>query len=275
MRLPSIKQLPWLIVGSFLGIVLIMMVVAETPQQEEEGLFGQLTLKEEASTPTKHKSNYQRIKEQDQQKKNTLRYKTKKTKENPFFSFYREEQKQQQQEKPKAPAKKPQQPPQKDFFSFSNTDAVANKVLFQAVFRESQAVQAGKPLRIFLEEPIEALKLKQETLLKGIPRLEGNRIKIDITAAIIDKQVRPVRLVCFDQEDCLEGLYHDALAARLEEDIKEGILEELWDIGLEQHEVTRKGGRLAKKLSPKHTENILITSGKALFVMLPEVTKNP
>ena len=98
-----------------------MMVVAETPQQEKEGLFGQLTLKEEAATPTKYQSNYQRIKAQDQQQ-HTLRYKTKKTKENPFFSFYRQEQKQQQQEKPKALAKKPQQPPQKDFFSFSNTD---------------------------------------------------------------------------------------------------------------------------------------------------------
>ena len=274
MRLPSIKQLPWLIISFFLGLVLIMMVVAETPQQAEEGLFGQLTLKEEAATPTKHQSNYQRIKAQDQQQ-HTLRYKTKKTKENPFFSFYRQEQKQQQQEKTQAPAKKPQQPPQKDFFSFSNTDAVANKVLFKALFRESQAVQAGKPLRIFLEEPMEALQLKKGTLLKGIPRLAGNRIKIDITAAIMDKQVRPVRLVCFDQEDCLEGLYHDALAARLEEDIKEDIVEALWDIGLAQHEVTRKGGRLAKKLSPKHTENILITSGKALFVMLPEVTSNP
>ena len=275
MRLPSIKQLPWLIISLFLGLVVIMMVVTETPQQKEEGLFGQLTLKEEAVTPTKYQSNYQRIKAQDQQQQHTLRYKTKKTQENPFFSFYRQEQKQQQQEKPQAPAKKPQQPPQKDFFSFSNTDAVANKVLFQALFRESQAVQAGKPLRIFLEEPMEALQLKKGTLLKGIPHLEGNRIKIDITAAIMDKQVRPVRLVCFDQEDCLEGLYHDALAARREEDIQESIVEELWDIGLEQHEVTRKGGRLVKKLSSKHTENILITSGKALFVRLPEVTSNP
>ena len=273
MRLSSIKQLPWLIISLFLGLVVIMMVVTETPQQKEEGLFGQLTLKEEAVTPTKYQSNYQRIKAQDQQQQHTLRYKTKKTQENPFFSFYRQEQK--QQEKPQAPAKKPQQPPQKDFFSFSNTDAVANKVLFQALFRESQAVQAGKPLRIFLEEPMEALQLKKGTLLKGIPRLEGNRIKIDITAAIMDKQVRPVRLVCLDQEDCLEGLYHDALAARLEEDIQEGIVEELWDIGLEQHEVTRKGGKLVKKLSSKHTENILITSGKSLFVRLPEVTSNP
>ena len=189
MRLPSIKQLPWLIISFFLGLVLIMMVVAKTPQQKEERLFGQLTLKEEAATPTKHQSNYQRIKAQDQQQ-HTLRYKTKKTQENPFFSFYRQEHK--QQEKPQAPAKKHQQPPQKDFFSFSNTDAVANKVLFQAVFRESQTVQAGKPLRIFLEEPMEALQLKKGTLLKGIPHLEGNRIKIDITAAIMDKQVRPV-----------------------------------------------------------------------------------
>ena len=84
MRLSSIKQLPWLIISLFLGLVVIMMVVTETPQQKEEGLFGQLTLKEEAVTPTKYQSNYQRIKAQDQQQQHTLRYQTKKTKENPI-----------------------------------------------------------------------------------------------------------------------------------------------------------------------------------------------
>ena len=44
MRLPSIKQLPWLIISFFLGLVVIMMVVAETPQQEEEGLFSHLDI---------------------------------------------------------------------------------------------------------------------------------------------------------------------------------------------------------------------------------------
>jgi len=255
---------------------MLIVLIVDNPSKEEAGLWGTLQLKDNTHTPTHKKSNYQRIREKTKHQESTLRYRERKTKKNPFFSFYRAEQKRTTQ-KPKHIAKKQKQPKQeKDFFSFSNTDLPQEKLFFEAVFRESQQVQPGKPLRLFLQEPIEALQLKEGTILKGIPRLEGNRIKISITAAVIDKQIRPVQLLCLDKEDCLEGLYHDALAASVEEDTKEGILEELWDMGLEQSEVARQGSRVARKFASmkKHTDTILIESGKAIFVMLPQEPVN-
>lgn len=276
MRFPSTKKLPFLALAFVVGMVAIMMLIAlivDAPSKEEAGLWGTLQLKDTTHPPTEKQSNYQRIREKTQQPASRLRYREQKTKENPFFSFYREEKKYTSQ-KAKKPAKQKQPHQEKAFFSFSNTDLPQEKVLYEAIFRESQQVQPGKSLRLFLQEPIEALQLKEGTILKGIPRLVGNRIKINITAAVIDKQVRPIQLICLDKEDCLEGLYQDALAARIEEDTKAGLLEELWDMGIEKSEVAKKGSRVVRRFSSlnKHTDTMLIESGKTLFVMLPQET---
>ena len=143
---------------------------------------------------------------------------------------------------------------------------------FEVVFRARQQVQDGKPLRIFLKEAIAPLQLAAGTILKGTPYIEGNRIKIRITAAVYDHIVRRVELLCLEKEDCTEGLYHDALAEQLAEDTQEGFLEEVLELGFEGGDVVRKGGRVARRFSDlaKRNKPIFIESGREVLIMLPE-----
>ena len=75
--------------------------------------------------------------------------------------------------------------------------------------------------------------------MKSVPYLEGGtRLKIRITAAIVEDTVKPVSLQCFNTEDCMEGPYHDDLAQQLEESTRNRLLDEVLDIGLGEKEDT-------------------------------------
>ena len=134
-------------------------------------------------------------------------------------------------------------------------------------------------LRILLEEDIPILQIKRGTILKGVPSLEGgSRIKINITAAIVDNKVRKVELRCFDKEDCIEGLYHDDLAEQIEEDTKKELLEEAFDLDIGEGEVAKKGKRIARKFSDfskrNRSKTIIIERGKEVFVVVPEQSED-
>jgi hypothetical protein len=113
--------------------------------------------------------------------------------------------------------------------------------------------------------------LEEGTILKGAPYLEGgSRLRIKITAAVIDDKVKKIELLCFDKEDCMEGLYHDELATQLEEDTKTGLLDEAFDVDLGEGGMASKGGRIARKFSDLTRRNKMIIIARELFVAVPE-----
>lgn len=271
------------VAGLVIIVVVLMMTFVATPADKPPPILGELTIKaQQRESPKNNVSNYQAIKQQQKKEEQAvLRYKERKSEENPFFSFYKE-QKSQDSDKESTPTKPPQQAGDKKqivedsgFFSITNSDSKKEEQFFEAVFRESQQVQDGRALRIVLKDPIPALNLAVNTVLKGVPYLEGGtRLNIKITAAIVEDTVRPVSLECFDKEDCMEGLYHDDLAQQLEETTKNRLLEEALDLSIgEEEAMVRKGKNVVQKFSDLRKsgrKKIIIERGRELFVALPE-----
>ena len=252
----------------FVVLVATMMFLVDTPTAGESTVFGEVKVKpRQGATNKKQLSNYQAIKqEKEATVENRFRYKVKIKKENPLLSLYQEEKKPviitNQPSNKKAPPKVSQE--QAGFFSAQNTDLALEKKFFEAVFRETQPVQAGKALRIILKEAIPELSLASGTLLKGIPTLAGERIEIRITAAVVEDEVRPLDLVCFDKEDCIAGLYHDELAKRLEEDLKEGVLDEVLNLDFKGKELAKRATHLTRGF-----QSITIEKGREVFLAIP------
>lgn len=274
------------VTASLVIVIIIMMTFVEIPSDKSQPILGELALREkQRETPKNTVSNYQSIKQQQKKaEKSTLRYKERKSKENPFFSLYKEG-KTQISTQESTPTKKPQQARVKKkvvedrgFFSVTNSDSAREKQFFEAVFRESQQVQDGRALRIVLKDPIPVLNLEENTILKGVPYLEGGtRLKIKITAAMVDDTVRPISLQCFDKEDCMEGLYHDELSQQLEETTKNRLLEEALELGIgEEEAVVRRGKNVAQKFSDltRRNKKIIIERGRELFVAVPEPSES-
>lgn len=271
------NRLLLVVASSLVFVVIVMMVFLPSPDDRSRPLLGEITIKKPQSAPMKpNTSNYQELRKQQKKvAQNTLRYKERKSAENPFFSFYREatplntHKEGTSDEASSAVLHKPQ-----SFFSVVNSDRKREAIFFEAVFEESQQVQDGKALKIVLKDPIPALNLEAGTLLKGVPYLEGGtRLKIRITAAIVGDTVRPVQLVCFDKSDCLEGLYHEELDQQLAGTREGRLLEKVLDLYAGEGEsVVRKGKNLVRKFSDLlkvYQSHIVIAQGRALFVALP------
>lgn len=206
----------------------------------------------------------------------TLRYRERKSVENPFFSFYKEEPPPNvnQQDAPVELSPRTDSE-QKGFFSVVNSDRKQEAHFFEAIFEQSQRVRDGQALNIVLKDPIPSLGLAEDTILKGIPYLEGGtRLKIKITAAIVADTVRPISLHCFDKADCIEGLYHEDLARQLEGTREGKLLEQVLDLYTgEGEEVIRQGKNLVGKFSDLlkvYQSGIVIVQGRELFVSFPE-----
>ncbi|MHB9147626.1 MAG: hypothetical protein ACYC2U_04295, partial [Candidatus Amoebophilus sp.] len=56
-------------------------------------------------------------------------------------------------------------------------------------------MQAGKALRIILQESIPSLNLDSGTILKRIHTFAGERIRIHITAGIVGKEIKQLDLI--------------------------------------------------------------------------------
>jgi hypothetical protein len=261
-----------------------MMTFVETPSERSTPIFGEPVLKELQHIPTtENTSNHQSIKKKKIQKE-TLRYRERKSKENPFFSLYKEEKSQPvaventslNQPKEEKGRKKERKVKEEGFFNVANSDLKEEGHFFEAVFRETQHVQEGKALKIFLKEAIAELHLEEGTMLKGVPYLDGgSRLKIKITAAIVDDKIRQVELRCFDKEDCMEGLYHDDIAAQLEGDAKNRLLEEAFDLVIDE-EIIKRGKRVIQNLSEivkSSKKGIVIERGRELFVAMHKQTE--
>lgn len=256
------------IAALFVSIIVVLLLFMDTPTKNEASIWGEVKVKPvKGSIGKKHLSNYHAIKqEKAEQVASSLRYKVTVEKENPFLSLYREE------AKPVAVNKQPfskkvakkHQPDQSGFFSVENTDLDQGKEFFEAVFRETQQVQAGKALSILLKEAIPELSLESGTILKGIPSLAGERIRIHITAGIMNNEVYKVELVCFDKEDCLEGLYHDELSRQVAEEVQAGLLAEVLSLEFKGKDVARKAANLARRPS-----SITIAKGREVFLAIP------
>lgn len=282
--LVNLKKMLFAVLVLLVGASVILVFFSDKSSEETSSLFGKLKLKERPQSRDQQQvSNYDLIRGKRKGGKG-LRYKKRIQKENPFFSFYREEKKKKRQPKKKAskPQKKPKQEEEPWIYSAAplNSKAGEQQVFFEAIFREEQRVQEGRALRIFLKEDIDALGLEKDAILKGIPYIEGTRIGIRITAAVVGKQIRKIDLVCFDKEDCLKGIYHDGVAAQLERDTQNSLWDEALDLGEDAiskgGSAARRGNRVIKKLSwlTRRNMKIYIAQGKELFVALPEEQKN-
>jgi hypothetical protein len=262
-----------LLVGVSLLLLLSLMMLFTEDNNSKQGstIFGSVKVKSSQESGKKALSKYQAIKQEGSQPPdNTLRYKVKVKKENPFLSLYREkptlikvkslpvkETKAQTTAKPVS---------KKGLYSVENEDLNAEKRFFKAIFRETQQVQPGKALRIILAEPIPSLHLKAGTILKGVPSFSGERIMISITAGIVSKDLVKLDLTCYDQADYLAGLYHDELASQLAEATQEGVLEEILDLEFKGKALARKATQLTKLYQPK----ISIEKGREIFVAMPD-----
>ena len=265
-KLGSSNRLLFTVGSAFVLAVVLMMLLIKTPTDNPTSLLGDLTVKEQQRKSEKRKVSTQ----------HTLRYRERKSVENPFLSFSREDPPPNiTQENTPVELSPPTDNERKGFFTVVNSDRKQEAHFFEAIFEESQRVKDGKALNIVLKDPIPSLGLAENTILKGIPYLEGGtRLKIKITAAIVGDTVIPIWLHCFDKADCREGLYHDDLAEQLE-GTKEGkLLEQVLDLYTgEGQEVIRQGKNLVRKFSDLlkvYQSGIVILKGRELFVAFPE-----
>ena len=265
-KLGSSNRLLFTVGSAFVLAVVLMMLFVKTPTDKPPSLFGDLTVKEQKS-----KSKTQSIPTQ-----HMLRYKERKSVQNPFLSFLKEDLSANiNQEDAPVELSAPTDNEKRGFFTVVNSDRKQEAHFFEAIFEESQRVKDGKALNIVLKDPIPSLGLAENTILKGIPYLEGGtRLKIKITAAIVGDTVIPISLHCFDKEDCREGLYHEDLAEQLEETRGGQLLETVLDLYTgEGKEVIRQGKNLVRQFSDLlkvYESGILIAKGRELFVAFPE-----
>ena len=265
-KLGSSNRLLFTVGSAFVLAVVLMMLFVKTPTDKPPSLFGDLTVKEQKS-----KSKTQSIPTQ-----HMLRYKERKSVQNPFLSFLKEDLSANiNQEDAPVELSAPTDNEKRGFFTVVNSDRKQEAHFFEAIFEESQRVKDGKALNIVLKDPIPSLGLAEKTILKGIPYLEGGtRLKIKITAAIVGDTVIPISLHCFDKEDCREGLYHEDLAEQLEETRGGQLLETVLDLYTgEGKEVIRQGKNLVRKFSDLlkvYESGIVIAKGRELFVAFPE-----
>ena len=265
-KLGSSNRLLFTVGSAFVLAVVLMMLFIKTPTDNPTSLLGDLTVKEQQRKSEKRKVSTQ----------HTLRYRERKSVENPFLSFSREDSsaKSNQEDAPEE-LSAPTDNERKGFFTVINSDRKQEAHFFEAIFEESQRVKDGKALNIVLKDPIPSLGLTENTILKGIPYLEGGtRLKIKITAAIVGDTVIPIWLHCFDKADCREGLYHEDLARQLEETREGKLLEQVLDLYTgEGQEVIRQGKNLVRKFSDLlkvYESGIVIAKGRELFVAFPE-----
>ena len=249
----------------------------------ESSIFGEVKLKEATTHAKPRLSNYDEFKQQKGKPSDkSWRYKVKVKKENPFMSFYKDEKKVVEQQASQEVKQEKKEESLKEGAKQEDTAKQErrrrisikslkeqNKQYFQAIFRERQEVQIGKALRIILQEAIPSLHLPEGAILKGIPLFDSGRIMVRITAGVIGKEVRKLDLLCFDKEDLLEGVFHDALARQMEEDAKDSLLDEVLDL-----EFT--GSRIAKKVTSltRAYKNIYIDKGKEIFIAIPQIEED-
>jgi hypothetical protein len=265
-------------VGAFILVLCTIILFSSKGEDKANSkpLFKDLKLKpEENPTNKKKMSKYDRIKEEQENphQKNSLSRQVKAIKTSPLLVFHTKKEPEKLAPKKEEPQKKEQPAPAKKedlnatkrgFFGASNTELYQEQRFFKATFRETQQVQSGKALRIILEEDIPELSLEQGITLKGVPSFQGDRIIIQITAGIVGKDIKRLDLICFDQEDYLEGVYHDELAKQLEEATKESLLDEVLDLDFTGNRIARKANNLTK-----FYKNITIQKGKEIFVAIP------
>lgn len=265
-KLGSSNRLLFTVGSAFVLAVVLMMLLIKTPTDTPPSLLGDLTVKEQQRKSEKRKVSTQY----------TLRYRERKSVENPFLSFSREDPPPNiTQENTPVELSPPTNNERKGFFTVVNSDRKQEAHFFEAIFEESQRVKDGKALNIVLKDPIPSLGLAENTILKGIPYLEGGtRLKIKITAAIVGDTVIPIWLHCFDKADCREGLYHEDLARQLEGTREGKLLEQVLDLYTgEGQEVIRQGKNLVRKFSDLlkvYQSGIVIAKGRELFVAFPE-----
>lgn len=265
-----------LVVASALVVVIcVMMCVVPSSEDPPKPLLGALKVKPAPqSSVSNNTSNYQTLRKQQRgRQQEKLRYQGRKSLDNPFLSLYQEAPRPSPEDVAQEASPSSSTPPQ-SFFSVVNSDRKKEATFFEAVFEETQPVQDGKALKIVLKNPIPALNLEADTILKGVPYLEGGtRLKIRVTAAIVGDTVRPIHLVCFDKADCLEGLYHEALAQQLAGTREGRLLEKVLDLYTgEGEKIVREGKQLVRKFSDLlqvYKSGLVIEKGRALFVALP------
>ena len=262
MKQLSFKAKVYISGGVLIFLVILYKIIFSNPvERKESTLFGSLQLKTEESASA--------VNQESEKEDQALRYKVRVKKENPFLSLYQEKKEQIQEKKP---VRKPQsvaakKQEERGFFNVSNGSVEEKEKFFKAVFRGRQVIQAGKAVSIVLVEPIPALDLQAQTVLKGIPQWVDERILIKITASVTHRSVKKVSLTCYDPADMLEGIYYDAPSNQLEDEIKESIVDRGLGLDFRGKDLTKQGVEIARKYKKvyieKDREVFVTSSGEA------------
>ncbi|XWN35393.1 MAG: conjugative transposon protein TraM [Roseivirga sp.] len=244
---------------SLISLIALLMLTITTQPPQAPPLLGTIKLKEESDKQKQHPD----------QKDHSLRYKAPIKRDNPFLALYQEKPPGATTPKPHTKTQQPQKETQ-GFFSAYNTDQHSDTPFFTATSQKQQPLQEGKPIQLLLKDPIPALDLPAGTLLKGSPSWQGTRVMINITAASVHGKVRPLKLLCFDPNDCLEGLFYDQIDSALEHEIKDALLEEALDFNLPHAKQLRKAASIASNYT-----RLQLEKGREILVALPSPANEP
>ena len=134
-KLGSSNRLLFSVGSAFVLAVVLMMLFIKTPTDNPTSLLGDLTVKEQQKKSEKRKVSTQ----------HTLRYRERKSVENPFLSFSREAPPPNiTQENTPVELSAPTDNERKGFFTVVNSDRKQEAHFFEAIFEESQRVKDWK-----------------------------------------------------------------------------------------------------------------------------------
>ena len=140
---------------------------------------------------------------------------------------------------------------------------------YTAFVRNTQEVVAGKAITFVLRESIPPLDLPKGIILRGVPKLAGSRILLEVSSYVLGKAIKNTRLLVFDKEDCQPGLYHDEILKKVEEQSEDTLVDAALDsIDFKGKKLLAKGSQIAKK---KRT--IQLMAGKEVFIRIPRPEK--
>ena len=135
---------------------------------------------------------------------------------------------------------------------------------FCAYVRNAQTIVSGKALSFVLREAIPVKGLPSGAIVRGVPRISGDRIAIQVTSYKKGNSIRPIQLDVFDKNDLLPGLFHERLAQNLEKEVEDEALDTALGVQFRGVNLIRKGAKVVKK-----QRKITLPSGMEVFLSPP------
>ncbi|MCP3660341.1 MAG: conjugative transposon protein TraM [Bacteroidetes bacterium] len=169
---------------ALLLINIFSIIASKKRKNKEEYLFEEPKLKRNKEEIKKKISKYQRIlKELNEDEESKLSYRVKVKKENPFFGFFKARKQENKQVKKPINSKKIKKVLKQGIISHRIHES--ENEFYEAKIEQTQTIKNGKPIKIILKESIPTLEINSGTELRGIARIQGTRIMLQLTSYIV------------------------------------------------------------------------------------------